>query len=336
MPETLEKKEENLGMETLPLDLSNAIDRELAPLHPDRLRDACFELMQSYAEGNPGPHITSTAHRHAYIASRTPATYGVVRQIFRRLQGYSNSIKSLLDLGSGIGSLAWAAKDAFPKLKSAMLVEEDLQLLRLGQYLTENHLDPVQLSWCRENLEEQESFPVHDLVTISYVLNELSPHDQLELLSKAFLATDQLLVIVEPGTPKGFGNILRAREFLIKQGGHVVAPCTHCGPCPLTDAYKDGKDWCHFSVRVPRGKYHRRAKAAALPYEDEKYSYLVVSPLEVPTPKSRIIKNPIVNSGHVILDLCDKTGAHRTTIAKSKGDAYKCARDAEWGDSWED
>ena len=82
MPKALEKKEETVGMETLPLELSNAIDRELAPLHPDRLRDACFELMKSYAAGKPGPHITSTDHRHAYIASRTPATYGVVRHIF--------------------------------------------------------------------------------------------------------------------------------------------------------------------------------------------------------------------------------------------------------------
>ena len=100
-------------------------------LPPDRLREACFELIERYAAGVPGPHITTNEHRHAYIASRVPATYGVIRQIFRRLQGASKSIHSLLDLGSGIGSLGWAAKEAFPQLKSVMLVEEDLQLLRL-------------------------------------------------------------------------------------------------------------------------------------------------------------------------------------------------------------
>ena len=181
---------------------------------------------------------------------------------------------------------------------------------------------------------EQEIFPVHDLVTVSYVLNELSPQDQLKVIHKAFLATDQLLVIVEPGTPKGFGNILRAREFLIKQGAHIVAPCTHNHPCPLAQSWQEGRDWCHFSVRVPRNKYHLLAKGATLPYEDEKYSYLVVSPLPVATPQSRIIKKPIINSGHVILDVCDTDGLHRTTVSKSKGEAYKRARDAEWGDPW--
>ncbi|MEB3701656.1 rRNA methyltransferase [Candidatus Bealeia paramacronuclearis] len=330
----LANKESEIFMESLPLELSNAIDRELAPLHPDRLRDACFELSNRYSrESVKGPFITTTEHRHAYIAARLPATYGAMRQIFRRIEAHKKNVKSILDLGSGVGSIAWAAKDAFPKLKSVMLVEEDLELLRLGQYLTDIHLDPLQLSWCHENLIEQEGFPVHDVVTMSYVLNELSPHDQLVLLNKAYLAADQLLILAEPGTPQGFANILRAREFLIKQGAHVLAPCTHNNTCPLAQAFHDKKDWCHFSVRIPRGKYHRRAKAAALPYEDEKYSYLVVSPMPLPTPQSRIIKSPILNTGHVILDLCDETGAHRKTISKSQGKIYRAARDAEWGDA---
>ncbi len=59
---------------------------------------------------------------------------------------------------------------------------------------------------------------------------------------------------------------------------HTIAPCPYDAPCPLAHAFKEGKDWCHFSVRIPRGKYHRRAKDGTLPYEDEKSSYLVVSP----------------------------------------------------------
>jgi len=38
----------------------------------------------------------------------------------------------------------------------------------------------------------------------------------------------------------------------------------------------------------------------------------------------------------VILDLCnDKAELERVTIAKSEGETYLKARDAEWGDEWE-
>ena len=102
-------------------------------------------------------------------------------------------------------------------------------------------------------------------------------------------------------------------------------------------AFKEGKDWCHFSVRIPRGKYHRRAKEAALPYEDEKYSYLVISKTPHPPLGDRIIKAPIVKTGHVILDLCTQNGQlERRIVSKSEGTPYTQARDKEWGDEWKE
>jgi len=72
-----------------------------------------------------------------------------------------------------------------------------------------------------------------------------------------------------------------------------------------------------------------------LPYEDEKYSYLVASPQHHPAGKDRILKAPIVKTGHVILDLCTKEGQEeRRIISKSDGKAYTHARDCEWGDEW--
>ena len=39
-----------------------------------------------------------------------------------------------------------------------------------------------------------------------------------------------------------------------------------------------GANWCHFAVRLARTSLHRDVKGARLGYEDEKYSFLVVSP----------------------------------------------------------
>jgi ribosomal protein RSM22 (predicted rRNA methylase) len=319
-------------LETLPLKLSNAIDRELAPINSDTLRNACFELTQRYANKQ---FIKTQLHRQAYIAARLPATYGAARQALSRIEPLLQPIKSLLDLGAGVGSFAWAAREACPGLQRTTLFEKDIELLRLGQHLTQENLLPVQLTWCRDDITKEEVLPSHDMVALSYVLNELSPKEQVHVLERAYGAADKLLVLIEPGTPEGFGRILMARHLLIELGAHIVAPCPHNKPCPLAPAFKEGKDWCHFSVRIPRGRYHRRAKEASLPYEDEKYSYLVVSPQPRPIPTARIIKAPIRKTGHVILDLCIQSGdLERLIVSKKNGIAYTEARDIMWGDEW--
>lgn len=319
-------------METLPLKLSNAIDRELAGLSPDKLREACFDLTQRY---NKGQFIKTQLHRQAYLAARLPATFGATRQIFRRIEPLLGSAKTLLDLGAGMGSLAWAAAEAMPNLRHVTLYERDVEMLRMGQELTQNSLDPVSIAWCRDDIASAPSYPPHEVVTLSYVLNELSPKELLYAIQRAYEAAEQFLILIEPGTPKGYSHILMARTFLLNHGGYMVAPCSHQGPCPISPAFKEGKDWCHFSVRIPRGKYHRRAKDASLAYEDEKYSYLVVSKTPHLATGDRIIKAPLMKSGHVILDLCTRNGElERRIVSKSEGELYAQARDKEWGDEW--
>jgi ribosomal protein RSM22 (predicted rRNA methylase) len=321
------------AMEELPLKLSNAIARELASLAPNSLRDACFELTQRYEQGLA---IDTQLHRYAYLAARLPATYGAVRQVFRRIEPFLSPIQNLLDLGSGVGSLAWAAAESIPNLQSMTLFEKDVELLRLGQHLTQNNLDPLQLAWCRDDIAKEESYPIHDAVVISYVLNELSPKEQSNVLESAYHATDKLLILIEPGTPQGFGNLLSARQLLLNLGAHSVAPCPHDAPCPLTPAFREEKDWCHFSVRIPRGEYHRRAKEGTLPYEDEKYAYLVMSPHQPSPSKDRVIKAPIRKTGHVILDLCtQKAELERSIVSKRASQAYKATKELGWGDEWE-
>lgn len=320
-------------METLPLELSNAIDRELAPLAPDNLRNACFDLIQRYSQGK---FIETQFHRQAYMAVRLPATFGAVRQVFRHIGNYLGSITTLLDLGAGMGALAWAAADTMPHLKRITLLERDVEMLRMGQHLVQPHLSSLDISWCREDITHPSSFPEHDAVVLSYVLNELSPKEQIQVVQNAYEAASKLLILIEPGTPKGYSHILMARTLLIDRGATILAPCLHSAPCPLVPSFKEGKDWCHFSVRIPRGKYHRRAKEAALPYEDEKYSYLVATYINQPLPGGRIIKAPIVKTGHVILDLCQGSGQlERRVVSKSEGNLYAQARDREWGDRWE-
>ena len=41
-----------------------------------------------------------------------------------------------------------------------------------------------------------------------------------------------------------------------------------------------GDDWCHFSQRLARSRDHMLLKDASVPFEDERYSYVVATRAE--------------------------------------------------------
>ena len=96
----------------------------------------------------------------------------------------------------------------------------------------------------------------------------------------------------------------------------------------------EGSDWCHFPQRLVRNAIHRHAKQAALPFEDEKYSYLVVAKNAAPAnTESRVLRDPRKRHHLVELDLCTLSGRTQRQIPKSLADAYRIARKADWGDT---
>lgn len=77
-----------------------------------------------------------------------------------------------------------------------------------------------------------------DLVVASYSLCEIHRRSFNRVVRALWASTTDMLVLIEPGTPLGFRNIMRARELVLAEadgdaGAHVVAPCPHDGPCPL-------------------------------------------------------------------------------------------------------
>ena len=143
--------------------------------------------------------------------------------------------------------------------------------------------------------------------------------------------TSGLLVLVEPGTPAGFGVLRAAREQLLALGGQIAAPCPGAVPCPM-----EGGNWCHFSQRVARSRLHRQAKGGELGYEDEKFSYLAVSRLSARPVAARVLRHPQVRKGHLGLTLCTGEGAREQTVTRSAGERYRMAKDLKWGDGWAD
>ncbi len=290
----------------------------------------------------------SPSHIWAYALARMPATCGVATSILKRLIEIQPDFSpdSLLDLGSGPGSMIWSSLDEFSSLKKIAYWEahplfKNLVTSVREAFFAQSKLDFEEIGVTLEDSSQWTQFHAaktqFDMVWASYVLGELSDSDQRLLLDRALMVTRGILVLSEPGTPEGFKNIRQARSLLLESGAHILAPCTHAQGCPMETS---SGDWCHFPALLERRDIHRRIKnkASSLPWEVEKYAYLIVSPRELAPyviETTRIIKNPLRRKGHRILDICSSSGEERVVVSKKNGGLYKKSLKKNWGDIWE-
>lgn len=320
----------------LSAELQDAIQRETEKVDRRKLAQATAQLTEHYKAADfSTPAVATEAHRAAYLAVRMPATYAAISRVFAeiKLLAPQAEIASLLDLGTGPGTTLFAAAEQFPLLERATLVEADSSWIALGKRLAEQSESPAiqQAQWIKQDLRSGLACEEHDLVVISYTLGELPQAAAEAVLNKAWKCAGKFLVLVEPGTRRGFATINAARSSLIANRAAIVAPCPHHFACPMAAA----GDWCHFSQRVERTSQHRQLKGGALGYEDEKFSYLVAAKNSLPSVGARIVRHPGKHSGHVQLALCTAEGKlENRTITRSSKEAYKRARKAEWGDVW--
>ena len=319
-----------MPINSLPHALSRAIAAAGARLPREALIDAAKSLSSSYRRNtNALPARLTEAERVAYAAMRLPATYAAVSVALLELSRVFDvsGLGRCLDVGAGPGTASLAARAVLPNLSAYAQVERDSGWFELAQLLS----DAAGLKPSRVVGDvATTALTAHDLVIGAYVLNEQPKHALDACVRALWSATTAALVIVEPGTPHGFGVVRRAREICLELGGHAAAPCTHNASCPMTE-----DDWCHRTVRVERSALHRALKLAELGFEDEKFSYVAItrSPPRRIAP-ARIVRRPIRAGGHVHLDLCARTGLERTTVGRAERAIYKTARNAEWGELW--
>ncbi|MFI5661598.1 small ribosomal subunit Rsm22 family protein [Streptomyces sp. NPDC051684] len=313
--------------------LRTALAGLLDGLPPTQATKAVERLIANYRGTTPtdAPILRDRADVAAYAAYRMPATFEAVRSALDALDAASGwAPASHLDIGGGTGAAVWAARDVWPRERATTVVDWSQPALDLGRELAaaEGGLaDSVR--WDRGRIGTHDA-PEADLVTVSYVLKELTEADRTSVVDAAAAAATGAVVIIEPGTPDGYARVIEARDRLIAAGFHVAAPCPHSAACPIVP----GTDWCHFSARVARSSLHRRVKGGSLAYEDEKFSYVAATRLPVAAAPARIVRKPQIRKGQVLLDLCvAEGGLVRRTVTKKHGEAYKWARKAEWGQS---
>jgi len=315
---------------TFPIILQQEIEVLSQGLKTTSLSKEFMQLSERYrGERQTKDSLLKTENEAlAYAAVRMPATYGAVSEaLAKTLEVTALSPQTMLDVGAGTGACGWAANEQI-NLAELVCLEREKVMRHLGQYLMSKAQDDVlqKAQWVDFDLLSGEIPYKADLVTASYVVNELADKG-IDVVEKLWQATKQILLIIEPGTPKDFANLLKIRGSLLEKGAYVLAPCPHQGKCPLSE-----NDWCHFCARIARSRLHRQLKGADMGYEDEKYCFMAFSKISPEQSYQRLIKEPTISKAEVKAEVCTAQGEIERKVIPIRDKAtYKNAKKWRWG-----
>jgi ribosomal protein RSM22 (predicted rRNA methylase) len=299
----------------LPLQVRRAIEERADEVGFAALNAAAAALSSAYREGRSAPKLPEKERVAAYLVTRMTATYAATYSALSQLPALE--IASVLDVGAGTGAASLAAREFFPGA-SVTTVERDAAFAAASR---EWLPDAKVVAGDARSV----ALPRADLVIAAYSVGEFGAAVAKRLWEAAAVA----LLIVEPGTPRGFATVRAIRDELIAAGAHVAAPCPGEGACPVV-----GEDWCHFAARVERSSLHRRVKGGELGHEDEKFSYIALTRASVPMAEGRIVRHPAHRPGLIEIQVCGAEGLRVERVGKREKERFREARRAGWGGRW--
>lgn len=331
----------------MPIELKNAAEDLISGINPQKLRKIAADLSDRYrvSDGSNKKLLTEDIEAMVYSLVRMPATYGAAASAFKySLEFYDGEpLTSHLDVGAGSGAVAWAVNSfndgSKVKINNVTCLEREGAMRKIGMELMKSGEDVLQnTKWISADLTSNDSLAKidnFDLVTESYVLNELPANDRHKVLDNLWDKTGKMLLLVEPGSKIGYSVLKDIRSYMLGKGADLIAPCPNIGECQLDD-----NDWCHFTCRVQRSRIHKLLKDGDVPYEDEKFIYMCfVKPYpdnrETRRCSGRILRHPMISKGQIGLELCLKDEIKSVNVRKRDGEAFKVARKAGQGDSFE-
>ncbi|XP_025051226.1 methyltransferase-like protein 17, mitochondrial [Alligator sinensis] len=281
-----------------------------------------------------------------YMAARLAGEFATMSRVFHEIQkrvpGFAP--RTLLDFGSGTGSVSWAAHSIWGKsLNEYVCVDSSASMLSLAEQLLQGDSDSQTPHF--STVYFRQFLPVSpkvkfNLVVSAFSLNELpSLAERTETIQTLWRKTDDFLVLVENGTKEGHQMLMEAREVVLKGGdklahdpreAQVFAPCPHHLPCPRLSSQKPLP--CNFIQA-----YHPLPFSKNPEVKEKRFSFLILrrESGETEEPWPRIIQPVLPLSRHVHCHLCcaDGTVQHAVITAHRHGrDLYRCARHSHWGD----
>lgn len=278
-----------------------------------------------------------------YLMIRSAPEYAVLVRIFDEINKTYPDYKprSFFDFGSGVGTGTWAVNHYWKgHIFEYFCVDTSQTMHDLARLILCNGKDNVEMPlkgyYQRQFLPASRDLK-YSIVLSAYSLFELpNIKSRLEAIQKLWHKTEDYLIIVEQGTNAGFQVVNEAREFILNLSdrnnnkGYAFSPCPNDNVCPR---YMEHQTPCNFLMKYESLPYASKSEINA-----ELFSYVILKkglrPKEDPQ-WPRIVRAPIVRSGHTICRLCTAKGELQEIIfSKGKFDqtTYRCARSSNWGD----
>ncbi|XP_018425524.1 PREDICTED: methyltransferase-like protein 17, mitochondrial [Nanorana parkeri] len=269
-----------------------------------------------------------------YLAARFDGGYAAVtralQEIRQRVPDFTP--QTLLDFGSGVGSVSWAAHSIWgTSLKEYMCVDSSESMNQLNELILRGGEETGDIGGQVQ----------YDLVISAFSLNELPNLSARQMNIRAlWRKTGGFLVLVENGTREGHQLLMEARETILRVSDKeiwdhrpacIFAPCPHQLECPRLA--ESSKLPCNFVQQ-----YHSLPLRWHPPHRWEKFSFLVFSRGTVSENGNqwpRVIGPVLSRPRHVHCHTCGADGKlHHDVITPQRHgrDLYRCARNCEWGD----
>jgi len=307
---------------------------------------AKYRLNRSMMDEQEDRFVEGSDEVFGYLALRATATYaqlhGAMSHIFKLIPNWQPT--SILDIGSGPGTAVWAARELWPEINTITCLEKDDNFSKIGKEILKDNLEKsVVINWktIDLSLSKPEIETKYDLVTIGSVLNEMTQDQQKNILEFANDHCRCVLLVVEPGTPKGFEVIKHTSLYLRTQTGILLAPYINNGLVTST------LDQIGFGQSITRPQFLKRIRQMqrklsstkdkpllpASDWEEAKYTYVASSVLPAQiSPWARLVAKPVMAKAYIELKILTKDKVSTIKVLKSDKVVYKVIKRMKWGD----
>ncbi|CAB3222629.1 unnamed protein product [Arctia plantaginis] len=323
--------------------INEELTEEKALLYEQKVKNKVFNVLKKnvYRWGNIS-YDKGTCLQ--YLMSRAAQEYAILVRVLDEIKKKYPDYKprSFFDFGSGVGTGTWAINHFWSKeIFEYFCVDTSSSMHDLARLILCRGKDNVEMPF--KGYFQRQFLPAstdlkYSIVLSAYSLFEMpSMQARLETIQKLWNKTEDYLIIIEHGSFAGFKVVNEAREFVLNlpkkstgNNGYVFSPCPNDNVCPR---YLEQETPCNFLM-----KYETLPVVGKSEVNADVFSYVVlkkgVRPSDDPQ-WPRLVRAPVVRSGHTICRLCTSQGELKEVIfSKGKYDqtTYRCARSSNWGD----
>lgn len=277
-----------------------------------------------------------------YLMIRAAPEYAILLRILDEIRVRHPDYKprSFFDFGSGVGTGTWAMNTYWKgDIFEYFCVDTSAHMNDLARLILCEGKDNIEMPL--KGYFQRQFLPASSDLKYSIVLSAFSLFEmpnmksRLETIQKLWNKTEDYMIIVEQGSNAGFKIVNEAREFVLnlpkgKNNGYAFSPCPNDNVCPR---YMEQQTPCNFLMKYESLPFPSKADNHA-----DIFSYVILKKGDRPADDPqwpRVVRAPIVRSGHTVCRLCTAQGELKEIIfSKGKYDqtTYRCARSCNWGD----